>query len=94
MFNYRRLRLVSAVLVAGTCLQLGGCFSGAANFVGNFNPCGTILNCDPVQYSYIQSGYEGPGADPDVDPFCTWPGFCDPTVDPLAPFDMGARTGG
>jgi hypothetical protein len=58
-----------AVLPAG-CGDLG-------RFVANFNPCGTILNCDPVQYEFIRSGYEGPGADPDIDPACTYPPYCD-----------------
>ena len=56
-----------------------GCLSKVAR---NINPCGTILNCDPVTYRFIQSGYQGPGADPAVDPSCTYPPFCadDPFV--------------
>lgn len=67
----------SAAVVAGTCFQLGGCFGGVGQFVSNLNPCGTILNCDPVEYRFITSGYEGPGANPGVDPTCTYPPFCD-----------------
>lgn len=82
--NCRRLlRFASLALLAGTYFAIGPC--DVAQYVAQINPCGTILNCDPAEYRYVQAGYEGPGADPDVDPFCTWPPFCDPQVDPLQP---------
>lgn len=79
----RPLRLAFLAALGGTCLQFGACSpGGVARFVANLNPCGTILNCDPVTYRFVTSGYEGPGADPGVDPACTFPPFCanDPFV--------------
>jgi hypothetical protein len=74
-----------ATLMA-TCLQFGGCsLGGIARYFANFNPCGTILNCDPVQYQFVRSGYRGPGADPDVDLACTYPPFCG-TSDPFTSY--------
>ncbi len=84
----RTLRLAVAASAVGLTYQLGGCsISGIKHYVGSFNPCGTILNCDPVTYRFITSGYEGPGADPNVDPICTYPPFCpdDPFVATVAP---------
>lgn len=78
----RRFPLVTVAIVAGVCL-LSGCDLGSiGQYIANINPCGTILNCDPVTYTFIRSGYDGPGADPDVDPACTYPPFCanDPFV--------------
>jgi hypothetical protein len=67
-----------AALTGATLLQLGGCsLSETTKWIANYNPCGTILICDPVTYEFIRSGYEGPGADPDVDPACTYPPYCD-----------------
>lgn len=71
----RVLRVAITAGVVGTCFQLGGC--SPLSYIANINPCGTILECDPVQYEFITSGYEGPGARPDIDPFCTYPPFCD-----------------
>jgi hypothetical protein len=73
------LRMCLLAAAVGTVLPAGCGSLGQA--VANFNPCGTILNCDPVQYNFIRSGYKGPGADPDVDPSCTYPPYC--TGDPF-----------
>ncbi len=72
-------RFVLLLSLAGASLfQFGGCGLGdAIQFVTGYNPCGTILACDPVTYEFIRSGYDGPGADPEVDPSCTYPPFCD-----------------
>lgn len=80
-----RLAKAAALLGAGgAILQLGSCGpAGVTNFLGNFNPCGSVLNCDPLAYNFLTSGYRGPGANPDIDPFCSYPPFCDPGVDPL-----------
>ena len=74
----RFLRSVAAAAVGGVCFQIGGCLqlSGIVNYLSNFNPCGTILACDPVQYRFMTSGYEGPGINVAVDPMCTYPPFC------------------
>lgn len=72
-------RTFPIALLVGTTFQ-GGC--GVLRYVNQFNPCGTILNCDPVAYRFITSGYEGPGVNPEIDPACTFPPFCanDPFV--------------
>jgi len=80
---HRRARWGLSLALAGIAWQMGGCsLGGAANFARNFNPCGSIFACDPVQYRFLTSGYRGPGADPDIDPACTYPPFCagDPFV--------------
>ncbi len=73
------LRVAALTFAGGTAFQLGGC--GNLHFLGQFNPCGTILNCDPVTYRFITSGYRGPGANPAVDPACVYPPYC--TGDPF-----------
>lgn len=80
----RFLRLACIGALAGTCFQFSGCLGDVQHFVANFNPCGTILYCDPVLYRFVTSGYDGPGADPDIDPACTFPPFCGES-DPFAP---------
>ena len=77
-YRSRSLRKVLTVAAVGLCYQLGGCsLGGITNYLANVNPCGTILNCDPVTYNFINSGYDGPGADPDIDPVCTYPPYCE-----------------
>ncbi|MBK9118964.1 MAG: hypothetical protein IPM18_05075 [Phycisphaerales bacterium] len=80
------LRTLPLAALLGTCFQ-GGC--GVLRYVNNFNPCGTILNCDPVAYRFITSGYQGPGVNIDIDPACTFPPFCDGD-----PFVGGGGAGG
>ncbi|MCK4342622.1 MAG: hypothetical protein KAY37_12970 [Phycisphaerae bacterium] len=85
----RLTQLASLAFIAGTCFQFGGCYGPAdiAGYLANFNPCQTILKCNPYEYRFVQAGYEGPGVDPDLDPFCTWPPFCalSGIQDPLSP---------
>jgi len=72
----RLFTVASLAVIAGTCLQLGGCgFGDLGHFVANINPCGTILDCDPVQYQFITSG------EPHT-PACVFPPYCanDPFV--------------
>lgn len=84
-----RTRLLGLALSAGLvggAFQLGGCsFRDVNHFVGNINPCGTIIACDPTSYTFLTSGYQGPGVAPDIDPACTYPPYCDPNSDPFAP---------
>ncbi len=69
---------------AGTCLQLGPCgLPELRQLASSLNPCGTILLCDPRAFEFVQSGIDGPGVRPDVDPFCTFPPFCSQDVDPI-----------
>jgi len=81
---------ILAALAAGQLLALTSCipsWGDVGAFIRDFNPCGTILNCDPVAYRFLTSGYEGPGVDPDIDPACTYPPYCagDPFVGGLGP---------
>ncbi len=75
------LRLASLLLVSTGAMQLATC-----GLIKNFNPCGTILNCDPVTFNFIRSGYRGPGANPNIDLACTYPPYCqgDPFVSSTA----------
>jgi hypothetical protein len=84
--NRTRLRCFafsSLVLLTGTL------FADCGAAIANFNPCGTILNCDPREFTFIQSGYRGPGVDPKVDPSCTYPPFCPAAGDPFVPAITG-----
>ena len=62
------LRIMLASSMLGTLFQ-GGCLGGLAR---NFNPCGTILACDPVEWDLMFHDYP----DYDIDPTCTIPGLC------------------
>jgi hypothetical protein len=77
-------RLRTAIFVAFVAAVAGACMGGCGDigpYLANINPCGTILNCDPVAYNFVTSGYKGPGADPSIDPACTYPPYC--TGDPF-----------
>ncbi|RMF81156.1 MAG: hypothetical protein D6744_07475 [Planctomycetota bacterium] len=77
--------VVTSLTISGVAFQLGGCnpFSGIGRVLNTTNPCGTLLNCDPAAYQFVRSGISGPGEGFDVDPFCTFPPFCDVTTDPI-----------
>jgi len=62
------LRIVLASSLVGTTFQ-AGCLGRIGR---NFNPCGTILDCDPVEWDLMFHSYP----DWDIDPTCTIPGFC------------------
>jgi hypothetical protein len=87
MYRFRKsfMALAMTLALGGTCFQLAGCdlVSGAAKAIANINPCGTILACDPALYEFANSGIDGPGVRPDLDPFCTYPPFCSTDVDPI-----------
>jgi hypothetical protein len=59
--------ILSASLMGSVCGL--GCIEKVAN---NFNPCGTILNCDPAEYDLMMNNWP----DWDLDPTCTIPGQC------------------
>ena len=83
-FRRRVLGLMMSLAAGGTCLQVGGCsLAGLRNFATSFNPCGTILACDPAQYRFIMADITEPGVQPSIDPFCTWPPLCPPDIDPI-----------
>jgi hypothetical protein len=89
LLRSRLLRLAVAVIAAGTLFQGLSCSpQDLFAFARDFNPCGTILNCNPVSYRFLTSGYDGPGVDPDIDPACTYPPYCNrmtPGSDPFSP---------
>jgi hypothetical protein len=87
MYRARKILMVLALTMTagGVCFQFGSCEPLAVIQTGlsSINPCGTILNCDPVAYEFATSGIDGPGVDPDVDPFCTYAPFCSAGDDPI-----------
>jgi hypothetical protein len=84
------LVFTALALAAGTCFQFSGCGLGdLGSLIANFNPCGTILNCDPELYAFIRADYNGPGVDPDIDPSCTYPPYCPSSNDPFVPVLTG-----
>lgn len=64
------LWLLVAAALSGSAGQFG-CLTAAAK---NFNPCGTILVCDPYEWDIMMLGDNYP--DWDLDPTCTLPGSC------------------
>ena len=62
-----------AAAAAGNMFQLG--CGALQNVVGQINPCGTVLACDPAVYTFVREDGRGP--------FCTFAPFCGPEVDPL-----------
>ncbi len=75
--SFRGVLLTLGLCAAGTLCQFGGCgFPELTSFLTSINPCGTILDCDPAQYTFATSGYSGPGVDLNVDMTCTFPPYC------------------
>jgi hypothetical protein len=64
---------IAIVLMAGTLMQFNFTCTGAAErLANNVNPCGTIFNCDPVEWDLLRT----PFPDWSIDPTCTIPGQC------------------
>ncbi len=74
-------RLIAALSIGGVCLQIDTC--GTAGFLANFNPCGSVLNCDARLFSFVSSDAGQPGGNYNVDPFCSFPPFCTLAQDPI-----------
>lgn len=87
MHRIRKSLVTFATTLAagGVCFQFGGCdlLGTAAAAVSSINPCGTLLVCNPAAYDFLNSGIDGPGAQPAQDPFCTYPPFCPLASDPI-----------
>lgn len=82
--NRRLLANLTVAAAAGVCFQVPGCSIGSVRgIITGFNVCNTIVVCDPRVYDFVTSGYDGPGVDPEVDPFCTFPPFCTLANDPI-----------
>ncbi len=78
------LRIMLASSLVGTVFQ-AGCLGTIAR---NFNPCGTILACDPVEWDLMFHDYP----DWDIDPTCTIPGLCDGNWPPSSGDDTGTAS--
>ncbi len=63
--------IVSTTLLAGTLMGMPG-IGCAGRVANNFNPCGTILDCDPLEYDLFTHRFP----DWSLDPTCTIPGMC------------------
>ena len=87
MYRIRKALATLAIALAagGTCFQVGGCdlLGLAAGGISRINPCTTFLACDPRAYQLLNSGIDGPGVRPAIDPFCTFPPFCGQAQDPI-----------
>lgn len=70
----RRIRLQTVMLTTTVALGSGWLFQAGCitTLAKNFNPCGTILNCDPAEYDLMMNDWP----DWDLDPTCTIPGQC------------------
>ena len=62
------LTLILSAFLTGSLAGLG-CIEKVAN---SYNPCGTILNCDPAEYDLMMNNFP----DWSLDPTCTIPGRC------------------
>jgi len=71
----------------GTVLQAPGVGCGG-KILRNVNPCGTVLNCDPLEYDLLYQDHLPNYA---LDPTCTIPGFCGGT--PFPPTRTGVGVG-
>ena len=80
--TYAKILALAAPLATGGMMLQVSC-SGAANLLGQVNPCGTILACDPLLYRLIAADIDSPGVRPEIDIFCSYPPFCPPDVDPI-----------
>lgn len=80
------VRPLLAVLMAGSLFGFS-CSGAGEKLIKNVNPCGTILNCDPLEYDLITMEFP----DWEVDPSCTMPGLCTPVAFPVG--DVGTNQG-
>ena len=90
----RWFQITTAGAFFGTMLQFPGA-DCSGKIIRNVNPCGTILNCDPLEYDLAFHQDEYPNWN--IDPTCTIPGLCDtqgvpfpvspgPTIGTLTPY--------
>lgn len=71
------LQILLASSVCGASFGLTGCLSSAAS---NFNPCGTVLTCDPAEWDLMLMDPTQPNWD--YNPTCPIPGLlnCDSAI--------------
>ncbi len=77
MHSKRFMRTISRILLVIVTIGMGSlpglsCSSALSGVVRNVNPCGTLLNCDPVEWDLLFIDWP----DWDEDPSCVIPGFC------------------
>ena len=70
-------QILLATSLCGSVFQIGSCLSALAR---NFNPCGTILTCDPAEFDLLTIDPLEP--DYDFNPTCVIPGLfnCTPPI--------------
>ena len=87
------LRIVLATSLGATFFYAQGCVSTVAK---NVNPCGTIIECDPMEYDQLFVDYTR--SDWNLDPTCSVPGYCGGTPFPpnstTTTTTTGTTTGG
>jgi hypothetical protein len=72
MKRARKWEAVVALFLASALMGSVGQLGCVQKVVNNFNPCGTILNCDAAEYDLMMHDFP----DWDLDPTCTIPGQC------------------
>jgi hypothetical protein len=83
MAMLKLFRGLAALSAGASLLQVGSCVGDALQVIGDTNPCGAILNCNPRAWEFVTSGIDGPGVRPEIDPFCTFAPFCNAAQDPI-----------
>lgn len=79
------LQILLATSLCGSIFQVGSCLSSLGR---NFNPCGTILTCDPAEFDLMTMDPLQPNYD--YNPTCVVPGLFNCTT-PITGFP-GAGT--
>jgi len=87
MRQYRQWQLGLWLLVAAAFLGSMGQLGCVTAMAKSFNPCGTILACDPYEWDLMMLNGNFP--DWDLDPTCTVPGSCG---DGIYPYDSDGTT--
>ena len=95
---YMKLMMTFAAMSTGGMLYSCSPVPVAINGITSVNPCGTILNCNPIEYDLA---LHGTYPDYAIDPTCTIPGFCGGTPFPGTggqgqgnpPSDIGTGSG-
>lgn len=87
MKQWRKWQLGLGLLVVAAFLGSMGQFGCVTAMAKNFNPCGTVLVCDPYEWDLMM--LDGNYPDWDLDPTCTVPGSCG---DGIYPYDSDGTT--
>lgn len=82
------LQILLATSLCGSVFQVGSCLSSLGR---NFNPCGTVLTCDPAEFDLLTMDPLEP--DYNYNPTCVIPGLLNCTT-PIVGDPGGAATTG